>query len=102
MYPTIASNMKITMLSFIRMLIFILLFQVHFYEYYLNKLYKQKNKIISMMKLVEFIVGNISSIIQTELKNLSPKLLNKHIEYYCCFESRRDRINYNQLILKLS
>lgn len=84
------------------MLIFILLFQVYFYEYYLNKFYKQKRKIISMMKFIQFIVGNISCVIQNEVNSISFKLLDKQIGYYCTYESRRDRINYNQLILKLS
>src|SRR3972149_1405517 len=97
---------KIRVESFIySLLIFILLFQVHFYEYYLQKQKAKNNQTISLMKLMQYIVNNIALIIylsylgDTAYKN---NLLNKQILYYCRYEQRKDRLNYEQLIQKLS
>ena len=99
---------KIRLETFIYcMLIFIVLFQVHFYNYYLCKLSKKKPKEdiqISMMKLIQFISNNINCLLTVNyLKNNDwNKLLNKQIAYYCIYEHRTDRKNFNQLLLKLS
>ena len=89
------------------MLIFIVLFQVHFYNYYLCKLSKKKPKEdiqISMMKLMQFISNNISCLFSINYfkNNDWNKLLDKQIPYYCAYEHRKDRMNFNQLLLKLS
>lgn len=82
------------------MLIFILLFQTHFYEFYL---FKTKNSdTISLLKLTQFIRNNLSLIFNV---NLYPKtynirnIIDKLIPYYCVYERRSDRVNYNQLLL---
>lgn len=96
---------KIRVESFIYcLLIFILLFQVHFYQYYSNKQKDIGKQKISLLKLMLFIVNNISFIIYYNyFKNtgLKDKLLNQQIFYYCSYEKRKDRLNYNQIIQKL-
>ena len=88
------------------MLIFIVLFQVHFYNYYLGKLSKKKpleDIQISMMKLMQFISNNISCLLKVSYYNKDGRnrLLDKQIKYYCTYEHRTDRLNFNQLLLKL-
>ena len=96
---------KIRVEAFIySMLIFILLFQVHFYEYYLQKQNTKNNQSISMVKLMQYIVNNITLIVSLSyLDDIAYKnnLLNKQILYYCRYEQRKDRLNYEQLIRKL-
>lgn len=101
--PARANKLRVE--SFIYcLLIFILLFQVHFYEYYLRKQRRSNAQPISLLKLMLFIVNNINFIIylnyfgNNQMKN---KLLNKQVLYYCTYEQRNDRANYNQLIQKL-
>ena len=99
---------KIRLESFIHcMLIFILLFQVHFYNYYLSRLSNRQlehHNQVSMMKLIQFLSSNISLILYVYyFKNIDwDNLLCRHISYYCTYETRKDRMNYNQLLLKLS
>ena len=90
------------------MLIYITLFQVHFYNYYLSKQRKvEKTSVqqISMMRLMKFITDNIEILLTLSLSK--PQTNNdlfifKQIEYYCFYESRRDRMNFEQKFLKLS
>jgi hypothetical protein len=104
---------KIRLESFIYcMLIFILIFQVDFYQYYLQKINilstgKLKTEYISeisLLKLTQYLVNNISFIIYLDLFSdhlIMYELLDKQILYYCTYENRKDRINYNQIIKKL-
>jgi Transposase DDE domain len=96
---------KIRVESFIySLLIFILLFQVHFYEYYLQIQKLKSSQQISLIKLMQYIVNNITLIIYLSyLNNTSYKnnLLSKQILYYCRYEKRKDRLNYEQLLQKL-
>jgi len=97
---------KIRLEAFIYcMLIFILIFQVYFYEYYLKNQKGENIQRISLLKLMQFLLNNISFIIYLDYfnKKLSmKKLLDKQILYFCTYEHRKDRMNYNQLIQKLS
>ncbi|RPH75430.1 IS4 family transposase [bacterium] len=94
---------KIKLEAFIYcMLIFILLFQVHLYEYCINN---QRSKSISLMKLMHFIMTNLTFVIYVNCLNSfagKNKLLNKQIRYYCTYENRSDKVNYDQLIGILS
>jgi len=101
--PSRANKLRVE--SFIYcLLIFILLFQVHFYEYYLRKQKTTNTRSISLIKLMLFIVNNINFVIYLNcFSNIekNKKLLNKQILYYCVYERRSDRLNYNQLIQEL-
>lgn len=86
------------------MLINILLFQVHYYNHYIKK--KTSSGIIngqikiSLIKFIQFAVENMNNIIYDfYLKKFSLKtILNKHIPYYCVYESRKDRVNFNHFL----
>lgn len=86
------------------MLIFITLFQVHFYNYFLSKTNRTNSREISLLKLMQFVTRNIELIL---LGTLTKKLDNEdflfdQISYYCIYETRSDRINFCQKLLKLS
>jgi hypothetical protein len=84
------------------MLIFILMFQVNYYSLYSKKLsqalFEKKQPHLSMMKFTQYIIDNISYLICFDyIKNHSiGRLINKQISYYCVYEKRPDKINFNQ------
>lgn len=90
------------------MLIFIILFQVHFYNYFLAKTKTKRHTLqtreISLFRLMQFITRNIDFILlygsRVYCKNQD--FLFDQINYYCPYESRRDRVNFYQKILQLS
>lgn len=92
------------------MLIFVILFQVSFYNYYLNKISKANKSIqetikgLSLMKMMQFITNNVEVILFAfVLKNYAlESLVERQIKYYCTYESRHDRINFYQKMLALS
>ena len=86
------------------MLIFIVLFQVGFYNYYMKRLSSRSIKVkmrgLSMMQVMQYLVSNINMLV-FGLKNSSYNLeliLDKQISYYCIYESRHDRVNYYEKI----
>jgi hypothetical protein len=85
------------------MLIFITLFQVHFYNYYLSRM-KSNTKEISLLRLMQFIATNTEILFMNAFgcNFISESFLLKQINYYCLYESRHDRVNYSQKLLKLS
>ena len=96
---------KIRVESFIySLLIFILLFQVYFYQYYLQKYKTKTGQAISLIKLMQYIVNNITLIVYLNyLGDIKYKnnLLHRQIFYHCRYEQRMDRLNYEQLLQKL-
>lgn len=88
------------------MLIFIVLFQVHFYNYYLSKLKSKtiQSEKISLLRLMQFMISNIEIICYTDSTESwrNEKYLFDQINYYCQYESRKDRVNYSQQLMKLS
>jgi hypothetical protein len=92
---------KIRVESFIYcMLIFIVLFQVHFYNYYLSKLKSRAlpSEEISLLRLMQFMISNIDVVLQpysTESWRNENLIMNQ-INYYCQYESRKDRANFSQ------
>jgi len=91
------------------MLIFIALFQVHFYNYCLSKIKMKagstsKNIEISLLRLMQFVTKNIEFILLCYWgeSNRNDDFLFNQINYYCIYESRRDRVNFYQKLLKLS
>jgi len=97
---------KIRLEAFIYcMLIFIILFQVHYYIYYSGRLSKKevqnKEVNISLMKFMQYVVSNIALNIYTNYFSHRCNidyLFKKQINYYCLYEKRLDRINYAQLL----
>jgi hypothetical protein len=85
------------------MLIYITLFQVHFYNYYLSRI-KLDNKEISLLRLAQFVATNIETFIMNVLgyNYISENFLFEQINYYCSYESRNDRANFQQKLRKLS
>lgn len=90
------------------MLIFIILFQVHFYNYFLAKTktdsFRKTTREISIFRLMQFITRNIEFVLLSLLRdrNESEEFIFEQVNYYCQYESRRDRVNFDQKILKLS
>ena len=90
------------------MLIFIMLFQVSFYNYCLDKYSisnrKFKNKWISMMKLMQFITSNINFLILRDFvydRNFESRF-EKLINYHCLYDNRGDRLNFSNKFQILS
>lgn len=89
------------------MLIFIILFQVYYYNFFLTKNNKASKKLptreISLLLFMQYITKNIEFIFLCRSKNnyLSQDLLFEHINYYCRYESRQDRYNFSQKFMKL-
>jgi hypothetical protein len=87
------------------MLIFIVLFQVHFYNYYLSKLKSRtiQSEEISLLRLMQFMISNIEIIFQPDSTESwrTEKYLFDQINYYCKYESRKDRVNFSQQLRKL-
>lgn len=90
------------------MLIFVILFQVHFYNYFLAKTKTKRHTLqtreISLFRLMQFITRNIDFILlfgsRVDCKNQD--FLFDQINYHCPYESRRDRANFYQKFLQLS
>lgn len=97
---------KIRVESFIYcMLIFIVLFQVHFYNYYLSKLKSRalQTEEISLLRLMQFMISNIDIVLQPYSTDSwsNEQLIFDQINYYCQYESRKDRVNFSQQLRKL-
>ena len=94
---------KIRMESYIYcMLIFIVLFQVSFYNYCWNKFYRKSPKInargLSMMQVMQYVTSNINLLVLGLSSTLIDwdRFIEKHISYYCLYECRYDRVSYYQ------
>lgn len=85
------------------MLIFITIFQTNYLRYYSNYSFSKSER-ISLLKLSQFIAGNMILLLQSEymLKSLTENTVDKLIRYYCVYESRIDRSNFIQKIISLS
>lgn len=86
------------------MLIYIVLFQVIFYDYCMKRVLKKYKTVlnrtgISLMQYTQFIITNASSII---LGTCNMSIIEKQICYYCTYDSRNDRTNFHQYLLNLS
>ena len=88
------------------MLIFIILFQVHFYNYFLAKTKSHivQTKGISLLRLMQLITRNIDFILLygSRVYSKNQDFLLDQINYHCPYESRTDRTNFYQSMLKLS
>jgi hypothetical protein len=79
-------------------LIFIVLFQALVYIRLQNDLLKNKNQ-LSLFKLSKFVKEQSWAIMSFFLE---PNRLDEQILYHCIYEPRKNRLNYNQLMLALS
>jgi hypothetical protein len=90
------------------MLIFIILFQVHFYNYFLAKTkrgsFRRRDREISLFRLMQFITTNIEFVLISLFRdrNLGEDFIFEQINYHCLYESRHKRVNFYQKLSKLS
>ena len=65
---------------------------------------KSKIKEISLLRLMQFMTTNIEIVFMSALgdKVITESFLFNQINYYCFYESRTDRVNFHQKLLKLS
>jgi transposase len=76
------------------MLIFILLLQVNLYNLVLKEAKKTSDKIISLIKLCQYIAHHFDCLLTQNLHVLMPEII-----YYCCYDTRHDRLNYTQKMM---
>jgi hypothetical protein len=86
------------------MLIFIVLFQVSFYNYCWDRFSKKSTRVrtrgLSMMQVMQYVTSNLNMLVlgfNSMFINWE-MFLEKQISYYCLYECRKDRINYYQII----
>jgi hypothetical protein len=90
------------------MLIFIVLFQVHFYNRFISmtktKEHRLNTREISLLRLMQFITRNIEFVLLCGSREgfSNEDFLFNQMNYYCTYETRSDRVNFYQKILKLS
>lgn len=73
------------------MLIFILLFQVNVYDQVLRQAQADTDRVVSLVKLCQYVAQNIWLFLTTDHQELI-----KGIFYYCCYDRRRNRLNFIQ------
>lgn len=64
------------------MLIFIVIFQIHFYYYWVFKIFERNKKHVSLLKLCDFISTNIGRVLNSN--NIDE--FEEEITYYACYE----------------
>jgi hypothetical protein len=82
------------------MLIFIALTHTHLYHYYWWKFYEEKKLHLSLLKFTEFLHNNLLVIFLIDRKNSEE--LDNLIAYTCSYETRSDRKNFSQQLIKCS
>jgi hypothetical protein len=71
------------------MLIFVVLFHVHFYHYWAFRIWKKHGRAVSLLKLCAFVANNIGRIY--DAKGFG--VFEKEVAYYACYEKRKKRPN---------
>lgn len=71
-------------------LVWISLFFARMYNHYLHLIYNKKKNIVSLMKFANFVKEHITAF----LLNPEDKFWVEHINYYCCYKKRYDRLNF--------
>jgi hypothetical protein len=89
------------------MLIFIVLFQVDLFNHLSEDAFRINRNIeergLSLMKFTKYIANNITLFVLGLNSYIYDKeLIERQMIRYCLYESRSDRINFNQYLLKLS
>lgn len=76
------------------MLIFILLFQVTIYNQVRKATEKIENKLISLLKLCQYITSHFLPFLEQSFRSLMPLII-----YHCRYDKRHDRQNFLQKII---
>jgi hypothetical protein len=76
------------------MLIFVVLFQVHFYFYWAFRINEKYDRQVSLLKTCLFVEQNIQQI----FKESDINVFEQQILYYACYEKRKRRINQFEMI----
>ncbi|MEK6876764.1 MAG: IS4 family transposase [Nanoarchaeota archaeon] len=76
------------------MLIFVTLFQVHFYNYFATKVKERTGQFLSLIKLCEFIETHLVWMIESTLQKVEDA-----VSYYCRYDKRSERKNYMEKIM---
>jgi hypothetical protein len=81
------------------MLLFMVIFQLRWYEYFANHILKKYNKHISLLKLAKLITALIEQIIMNRVTEMQ---LQKQILKHTLYESRKDRIHTMEFYYSLA
>ena len=89
------------------MLIFIVLFQVDLFNNLSEEVFRKHKNIqkrgLSLMKFTKYVVNNIALfVLGCYYHESDMELIERQMIRYCLYESRSDRINFHQYLLKLS
>jgi len=79
------------------MLVFVLLFQVHFYLYWAFRLYDKDKSHVSILKLARFFSSNIERVMGS--KDIGE--FEETVAYYACHEKRKTRKNQFELFFEI-
>lgn len=77
------------------MLIFVMLFHVHFYHYWVLRIWQKHERLVSLVKLCSFVSYNIECIFNAT--NIDQ--FEDEIAYYTCYEKRKKRLNQLEICL---
>jgi len=80
------------------MLIFITIFQVHFFMRLYRENLEKNNRQLSLLKVAQFFKENLWAIVYSLLDSEAVK---EQIFYHCSYDNRKDRQNYAQQLLAL-
>lgn len=81
------------------MLLFMVIFQVRWYEYYAHHILKKHGKHVSLLKLAKLITAFVEQIIANQI---TERQLQKLILKHSLYESRKDRINTMEFYYSLA
>ena len=72
-------------------LLFITLFQTKLYNYFKKRIREKYSQYISLLKLAKFVANHMEVVLERKSNELE-----KYILKYCCYETRKDRVNIEQ------
>lgn len=84
-------------IAFYLFLVWLTLFFAPMYNYYLQKIYTEKGKILSLLKFAKFVKEHITEFLQ----NPEAGYWVDHLAYFCCYKKRNDRLNFCQQVYLL-
>jgi hypothetical protein len=77
------------------MLIFIVLFHAHLFTYFFTPVYQNHCKLLSFLKVSNYVANHIEKIMQME----DWEGLENELAYYASYEKRKKRLNYFELFI---
>lgn len=77
-------------IAFYLFLVWVTLFFARMYNFHLHQIYSTKHKILSLLKYAKFVKEHLTEFLQ------NPELdyWTEHLAYYCCYQKRKDRLNF--------